>query len=137
MIEIEKPSIDCVELSDDNRYGKFVIEPLEKGYGVTLGNSLRRILLSSIPGAAVTSIHIDGVQHEFSTVPGVKEDVSQIILNIKQLAIKCNSDEPQTVIINKTDEGEVFAKDIITTDAVEILNGDLKLATLDLSLIHI
>ena len=108
MIEIEKPSIDCVELSDDNRYGKFVIEPLEKGYGVTLGNSLRRILLSSIPGAAVTSIHIDGVQHEFSTVPGVKEDVSQIILNIKQLAIKC-----------------------ITTDAVEILNGDLKLATLD------
>ena len=131
MIEIEKPSIDCVELSDDNRYGKFVIEPLEKGYGVTLGNSLRRILLSSIPGAAVTSIHIDGVQHEFSTVPGVKEDVSQIILNIKQLAIKCNSDEPQTVIINKTDEGEVFAKDIITTDAVEILNGDLKLATLD------
>lgn len=131
MIEIEKPSIDCVELSEDNRYGKFVIEPLEKGYGVTLGNSLRRILLSSIPGAAVTSIHVDGVQHEFSTVPGVKEDVSQIILNIKQLAIKCTSDEPQTIIINKTDEGIVTAGDIITTDAVEILNPDLKLATLD------
>lgn len=131
MIEIEKPSIDCVELSEDNTYGKFVVEPLEKGYGVTLGNSLRRILLSSIPGAAVTSIHIDGVQHEFSTVPGVKEDVSQIILNVKMLAIKSTSDEPQTIIINKSEEGVVYARDIITTDAVEILNGDLPIATLD------
>ena len=113
MIEIEKPRIECVEQSDDNTYGKFVVEPLERGYGVTLGNSLRRILLSSIPGAAVTSIKIDGVLHEFSTVPGVKEDVAEIILNIK------------------TEEGEITAGDIITTDAVEVLNKDLHIATLD------
>lgn len=131
MIEIEKPRIECVEQSDDNTYGKFVAEPLERGYGVTLGNSLRRILLSSIPGAAVTSIKIDGVLHEFSTVPGVKEDVAEIILNIKTLALKSNSDEPQIIIIDATEEGEITAGDIITTDAVEVLNKDLHIATLD------
>ena len=131
MIEIEKPRIECVEQSDDNTYGKFVVEPLERGYGVTLGNSLRRILLSSIPGAAVTSIKIDGVLHEFSTVPGVKEDVAEIILNIKSLALKSSSDEPQIIIIDATEEGEVTAGDIITTDAVEVLNKDLHIATLD------
>lgn len=131
MIEIEKPRIECVEQSDDNTYGKFVVEPLERGYGVTLGNSLRRILLSSIPGAAVTSIKIDGVLHEFSTVPGVKEDVAEIILNIKTLALKSNSDEPQIIIIDATEEGEITAGDIITTDAVEVLNKDLHIATLD------
>ena len=124
MIEIEKPRIECVEQSDDNTYGKFVVEPLERGYGVTLGNSLRRILLSSIPGAAVTSIKIDGVLHEFSTVPGVKEDVAEIILNIKSLALKSTSDEPQIIIIDASEEGEVTAGDIITTDAVEVLNKD-------------
>ena len=131
MIEIEKPRIECVEQRDDNTYGKFVVEPLERGYGVTLGNSLRRILLSSIPGAAVTSIKIDGVLHEFSTVPGVKEDVAEIILNIKTLALKSNSDEPQIIIIDATEEGEITAGDIITTDAVEVLNKDLHIATLD------
>ena len=131
MIEIEKPRIECVEQSDDNTYGKFVVEPLERGYGVTLGNSLRRILLSSIPGAAVTSIKIDGVLHEFSTVPGVKEDVAEIILNIKTLALKSNSDEPQIIIIDATEEGEITAGDIITTDAGEVLNKDLHIATLD------
>ena len=131
MIEIEKPRIECVEQSDDNTYGKFVVEPLERGYGVTLGNSLRRILLSSMPGAAVTSIKIDGVLHEFSTVPGVKEDVAEIILNIKTLALKSNSDEPQIIIIDATEEGEITAGDIITTDAVEVLNKDLHIATLD------
>lgn len=131
MIEIEKPRIECVEQSDDNTYGKFVVEPLERGYGVTLGNSLRRILLSSIPGAAVTSIKIDGVLHEFSTVPGVKEDVAEIILNIKTLALKSNSDEPQIIIIDATEEGEITAGNIITTDAVEVLNKDLHIATLD------
>lgn len=131
MIEIEKPRIEMVEHSEDDRYGKFVVEPLERGYGVTLGNSLRRILLSSIPGAAVTSIKIDGVLHEFSTVPGVKENVSQIILNIKSLALKCDSDEPQTIIINKEDEGEVTGQDIITTEEVEVLNKDHHIATLD------
>lgn len=131
MIEIEKPSIECVEQSDDNTYGKFIVEPLERGYGVTLGNSLRRILLSSIPGAAVTSIKIDGVLHEFSTVPGVKEDVAEIILNIKSLALKCSSDEPQVILIDSNEEGEVTADDIIVNDAVEVLNKDLHIATLD------
>ncbi len=91
MIEIEKPKIECVEASEDNKYGKFVVEPLERGYGTTLGNSLRRMLLSSLPGVAATSVKIDGVLHEFSTVPGVKEDVTEIILNIKNLAIKLHS----------------------------------------------
>ena len=131
MIEIEKPKIECVASSEDCRYGKFVVEPLEKGYGTTLGNSLRRILLSSLPGSAVTSIKIDGVLHEFSTVPGVVEDVADIILNIKSLALKSDSDEPQTIIIDKSEAGEIKASDIQTTEAVEILNGDLHIATLD------
>ena len=131
MIEIEKPKIECVASSEDCRYGKFVVEPLEKGYGTTLGNSLRRILLSSLPGSAVTSIKIDGVLHEFSTVPGVVEDVADIILNIKSLALKSDSDEPQTIIIDATEPGEIKASDIKTTDAVEVLNGDLHIATLD------
>ena len=97
MIEIEKPRVECVEVSDDSRYGKFVVEPLERGYGITLGNSLRRILLSSLPGVAVNSIKIDGILHEFSTIPGVKEDVTEIILNIKKLAIKLHADGPKTM----------------------------------------
>ena len=131
MIEIEKPKIECVASSEDCKYGKFVVEPLEKGYGTTLGNSLRRILLSSLPGSAVTSIKIDGVLHEFSTVPGVVEDVADIILNIKSLALKSDSDEPQTIIIDATEPGEIKASDIKTTDAVDVLNGDLHIATLD------
>ncbi len=131
MIEIEKPRIECVALSDDNTYGKFVVEPLEKGYGTTLGNSLRRILLSSLPGTAVTSIKIDGVLHEFSTVPGVVEDVADIILNIKSLALKSDTDEIQTMIIDATEPGEITAADIIAPEAIEILNGDLHIATLD------
>ena len=131
MREIEKPKIECVASSEDCKYGKFVVEPLEKGYGTTLGNSLRRILLSSLPGSAVTSIKIDGVLHEFSTVPGVVEDVADIILNIKSLALKSDSDEPQTIIIDATEPGEIKASDIKTTDAVEVLNGDLHIATLD------
>lgn len=131
MIEIEKPRIECVALNDDNTYGKFVVEPLEKGYGTTLGNSLRRILLSSLPGSAVTSIKIDGVLHEFSTVPGVVEDVADIILNIKSLALKSDTDEAQTMIIDATEPGEITAADIIAPEAIEILNGDLHIATLD------
>ena len=131
MIEIEKPNIERVAMSDDNTYGKFVVEPLEKGYGTTLGNSLRRILLSSLPGTAITSIKIDGVLHEFSTVPGVVEDVADIILNIKSLALKSDTDEPQIIVIDANGPGEVTAADIITTESVEILNGDLHIATLD------
>ncbi|MBO5141213.1 MAG: DNA-directed RNA polymerase subunit alpha, partial [Peptococcaceae bacterium] len=131
MIEIEKPNIECVEKSDDNTYGKYVVEPLEKGYGTTLGNSLRRILLSSLPGAAVTSIKINGVLHEFSTVPGVVEDVADIVLNIKSLALKSDAEEPQIIVIDFHGPGEVTAADIITTESVEVLNGDLHIATLD------
>ena len=100
MIEIEKPKIEIVEMSDDNRYGKFVIEPLERGFGLTLGNSLRRVLLSSLPGAAVTSIRVDGVLHELSVIPGVKEDLVEIILNLKELCIKMDGDQPQVMTIN-------------------------------------
>ncbi|WP_227764164.1 DNA-directed RNA polymerase subunit alpha [Zhaonella formicivorans] len=131
MLEIEKPKIECVERSEDNRYGKFVVEPLERGYGITLGNSLRRILLSSLPGAAVTSIKIDGVLHEFSTIPGVVEDTTDIILNLKSLSIKLHTDEPVTVRIEAEGEGEVTAGDIIANADVEILNPDLHIATLD------
>jgi len=131
MIEIEKPRIECVELRDDNRYGKFVVEPLERGYGITLGNSLRRILLSSLPGVAVTSVRIDGVLHEFSTIPGVAEDVTEIILNLKELSAKLYTDEPKTVTINAQGEGEIKAGDIIVDDEVEILNPDLHIATLN------
>ncbi len=131
MIGMEKPKIECVELAEDNSYGKFVVEPLERGYGITLGNSLRRILLSSLPGAAVTSVKIDGVLHEFSTIPGVVEDVTDIILNLKQLSLKVHSDEPKTLRIEAEGEGEVKAGDIHTDADVEILNPDLHIATLD------
>ena len=131
MIEIEKPRIECVEISEDDRYAKFVIEPLERGYGTTLGNSLRRMLLSSLPGVASTSVKIDGVLHEFSTVPGVKEDVTEIILNIKNLVIKLHSDGPKTVYINQEGAGGICARDIKHDADVEILNGDMHIATLD------
>lgn len=131
MIEMEKPNIECVDMSEDGRYGKFVVTPLERGYGTTLGNSLRRILLSSLPGAAATSIKIDGVQHEFSTVPGVKEDVSEIILNIKKIALKIHGDLPKTVYIEAKGAQEITAGDIIRDDDVEIFNPDLHIATLN------
>lgn len=130
MIEIEKPKIETVEISDDATYGKFIIEPLERGYGTTLGNSLRRVLLSSLPGAAVTSVQIDGVLHEFSTVDGVVEDVTEIILNLKKLALKIYSDEEKTLEIDAEGEGTVTAGDIIHDSDVEILNPDLHIATL-------
>ena len=131
MIEIEKPRVECVEVSDDSRYGKFVVEPLERGYGITLGNSLRRILLSSLPGVAVNSIKIDGILHEFSTIPGVKEDVTEIILNIKKLAIKLHADGPKTIYINHEGAGEICARDIKCDSDVEIINGDLHIAELN------
>lgn len=130
MIEIEKPKIETVETSDDASYGKFVVEPLERGYGTTLGNSLRRILLSSLPGAAVTSVQLENVLHEFSTVDGVMEDVTTIILNIKNLAMKLYSDEDKTLEIDVEGEGDVTAADIIHDSDVEILNPDLHIATL-------
>lgn len=131
MIEIEKPRIECIEASEDEKYAKFVIEPLERGYGTTLGNSLRRMLLSSLPGVASTSVKIDGVLHEFSTIPGVKEDVTEIILNIKNLAIKLHSDGPKTIYINQEGAGEICARDIKHDADVEIINEDLHIATLD------
>lgn len=131
MIGMEKPKIECVELAEDHSYGKFVVEPLERGYGITLGNSLRRILLSSLPGAAVTSVKIDGVLHEFSTIPGVVEDVTDIILNLKQLSLKVHSDETKTLRIEAEGEGVVKAGDIHSDADVEILNPDLHIATLD------
>ncbi len=131
MIEIEKPTIECFELSEDNTYGKFVVEPLERGYGTTLGNSLRRILLSSLPGSAVTSIKINGVLHEFSTIPSVKEDVSEIILNLKDLAVKLTGEGTRTVMIDAEGPGAVTAGDIIADVDVEILNPDLHIATLE------
>jgi DNA-directed RNA polymerase subunit alpha len=130
MIEIEKPKIETVEISDDSKYGKFVIEPLERGYGTTLGNSLRRILLSSLPGAAVTAIQIDGVLHEFSTIDGVVEDVTTIILNVKKLALKIYSDEEKTLEIDVRGEGPITAADITHDSDIEVLNPDLHIATL-------
>ncbi|MDQ0286127.1 DNA-directed RNA polymerase subunit alpha [Desulfofundulus luciae] len=130
MLEIEKPKIECVESSPDNTYAKFVVEPLERGYGITLGNSLRRILLSSLPGAAVTSVKIEGVLHEFSTIPGVREDVTDIILNLKNLCLKLHTDEEKILRIEAKGEGEVKAGDIIHDQDVEILNPDLHIATL-------
>ncbi|VBB04864.1 rna polymerase alpha dna-directed subunit chain nucleotidyltransferase transferase transcription transcriptase [Lucifera butyrica] len=129
MIEIEKPKIEIVEISEDNRYGKFVWEPLERGYGITLGNSLRRVLLSSLSGAAVTSVKIDGVLHEFSTIPGVREDVTDVILNLKELCLKMHSDEPKVLRIEALGEAEVTAGDIIVSPDVEVLNPELHLAT--------
>ncbi|MGE8207272.1 DNA-directed RNA polymerase subunit alpha [Heyndrickxia sp. NPDC080065] len=130
MIEIEKPKIETVEVNDDTSFGKFVVEPLERGYGTTLCNTKRRILLSSLPGAAVTSIQIDGVMHEFSTIEGVVEDVTSIILNIKKLALKIYSDEEKTLEIDVQGEGVVTAADITHDSDVEILNPDLYIATL-------
>ncbi len=132
MFDFEKPKIDIVEISEDNRYGRFVVEPLERGYGTTLGNSLRRIMLSSLPGAAISSVKIDGVLHEFSTVPGVKEDVSELILNIKRLAIKNNSDsfEPKVAYIEFEGEGIVTGADIQADPDIEIINPESVIATL-------
>lgn len=130
MIEMEKPRVECVEKSADGKYAKFEVEPLERGYGITLGNSIRRVLLSSLPGAAPISVKIDGVLHEFSTIPGVKEDVTEIILNIKRLIAKLYSDVPKTVYIEASGEGEVCARDIRCDHEVEIINGDLHIATL-------
>lgn len=130
MIEIEKPKIEIAETNDDGTYGKFVVEPLERGYGTTLGNSLRRILLSSLPGAAVTSVQIDGVLHEFSTIPGVVEDTTEIILNLKKLALKIHSDEEKVLEIDAEGGGAVLAGDIRADSDVEILNPDLHIASL-------
>lgn len=130
MIEIEKPKIECVEMSEDFKYGKFVVEPLERGNGTTLGNSLRRILLSSLPGAAVTQVKIDGVLHEFSIVPGVTEDVTEIILNIKNLALRMHGENNKVIKIDAQGEKVVTAKDIIADPDIEIINPDLYIATL-------
>ena len=129
--KIEKPDIETVELKSNGTYGKFVLEPLERGYGTTIGNSLRRVLLSSLPGVAVTSIKIDGVHHELSTIPGVKEDVSEIVLNLKGLTAKLYCDGPKTVYIEADGECEVTAADIKTDSEVEILVPDMHIATLD------
>jgi len=129
MIEIEKPTI-TKEVDENGQYGKFVVEPLERGYGTTLGNALRRIMLSSLPGAAVTSVKIDGVLHEFSTIPGVKEDVTEIILNLKKLAVRLNGDDTKRVIINAVGPCEVTAADIQGDSEMEIFNPDLHIATL-------
>ena len=131
MIEIEKPQIECIETPGDASYGKYVIEPLERGYGTTLGNALRRILLSSLPGTAATSIKIAGVQHEFSTIPGVKEDVTEIVLNVKNLLTKLHRDAVKTVFIEAAGPCEVTAGDIKTDGEVEVLNPELHIATLD------
>ncbi|MCR5332133.1 MAG: DNA-directed RNA polymerase subunit alpha [Lachnospiraceae bacterium] len=130
MFDFEKPSIEITEISDDKKYGRFVVEPLERGYGTTLGNALRRIMLSSLPGSAVSSVKIAGVVHEFCGIPGVKEDVTEIIMNIKSLAIKNNSNEPKTAYIDFEGEGVVTAGDIRVDSDVEILNPELVIATL-------
>ena len=143
MVRIIEPKIEMVDLKPDGTYGKFVVEPLDRGFGTTLGNSLRRVLLSSLPGVAVTSIKIDGIQHEFSTIPGVKEDVTEIVLNIKGLTAKLYSDMPKIVYIDAQGECEVTAGDIQCDSDVEILDPSMHIATLgegatlSLSLIHI
>ncbi|MBR6159840.1 MAG: DNA-directed RNA polymerase subunit alpha, partial [Lachnospiraceae bacterium] len=133
MFDFEKPRIEIAEISEDKRYGRFVVEPLERGYGTTLGNSLRRIMLSSLPGAAVSQIKIEGVLHEFSSIPGVKEDVTEIIMNIKSLAIRNNSssNEPKIAVLEYEGEGVVTAADIRVDQDIEILNPDIKIATLN------
>lgn len=130
MIEFEKPVIEIVDKKEDDTYGRFVIEPLERGYGTTLGNSLRRIMLSSLPGVAVTSVKIEGVLHEFSTIPGVKEDVIEILLNLKGLAAEIYTDEPKVIYIEASEEGEITAGDIIADSDVDILNPEMHIATL-------
>ncbi len=129
MIEFEKPRIECLKLDNDNMYAKFMCEPLERGYGITLGNSLRRILLSSLPGAAITSIKVDGIQHEFSTIPGVVEDLVEIILNLKNVRLKIFDNEEKVLRIDFDGEGEVTAGNIVGGSNVEILNPDLHIAT--------
>ncbi len=131
MLEMEKPRIDCVEKDSDTNYGKFVIEPLERGYGTTLGNSLRRVLLSSLPGAAVTSVKIDGVLHEFSTIPNILEDTTEIILNIKKLILKYDGNERKIIRLEQQGKKHITAADITRDAEVEILNPDLHLATMD------
>lgn len=133
MLEFKKPQIEIKELSADGKYGCFIVEPLERGYGITLGNSLRRILSSSLPGSAISSIKIDGVLHEFSSIPGVKEDVIEILLNIKEIAIKDSSDneEPKVIYLEKSGEGEVTAADIKCGPEIEILNPTLHIASLN------
>ena len=133
MLNFENPNIEIVEISEDKKYGRFVVEPLERGYGITLGNSLRRIMLSSLPGAAVSQIKIEGVLHEFSAIPGVKEDVTEILMNIKELAIRNNSssDEPKTAYIEFEGEGVVTAADIQVDSDIEIINPDLVIAHLN------
>ena len=129
MIEFEKPNIECLEINEDSNYAKFVCEPLERGYGVTIGNSLRRILLSSLPGSAITSVKIDGVVHEFSTIPNVVEDVPEIVINLKNVRLKTFDNDEKMIRIDFKGEGEVTAADIITDSSVEILNPDLHIAT--------
>ena len=131
MIGIEKPRIETAEISPDGTYAKIVVEPLERGYGITLGCSLRRILLSSLPGFAITSVKIDGVLHEFSTIPGVKEDVTEIVLNLKRVILKMHGDEPKTLYVEATGEGEIVAGDIKSDSEVEILNPESHICTLD------
>ena len=133
MFDFQKPKIEIAEISEDKKYGKFVVEPLERGYGTTLGNSLRRIMLSSLPGAAVSQVKIDGVLHEFSSIPGVKEDVTEIIMNIKNLAIRNNSstNEPKVAYIEFEGEGVVTAADIQVDSDIQILNPDLVIANLN------
>lgn len=128
---MEKPKIQCVEQNDDKTYGRFVVEPLERGYGITLGNALRRVLLSSLPGAAVTSVKIDGVLHEFSTIPGVFEDTTDLILNLKGLIVKLHADEEKILTLEAQGEGEISGRDIKCSSEVEILNPDHHIATLD------
>ncbi len=130
MIEFEKPKIECLKLDNDNMYAKFVCEPLERGYGITIGNSIRRILLSSLPGAAITSIKVDGVQHEFTTIPGIIEDVVEIILNLKSVRLKITDNEVKNLRIDVDDEGEVTAADITTDGTVEILNPSQHICTI-------
>ena len=129
MIEFEKPNIERLAISEDESYGKFVCEPLERGYGMTIGNSLRRILLSSLPGAAITTVKIEGALHEFSTIPNVIEDVPEIIVNLKSVRLKMHDNETKTIKIDFNNEGEVKAGDIITDSSIEILNPDLHIAT--------
>ena len=131
MIGIEKPKVETLDLAPDGTYGKVVLEPLERGYGTTIGNSLRRVLLSSLPGYAITSVKIDGVLHEFSTIPGVKEDVTEIVLNLKSVILKIHGEDPKTVYIEANGAGVVTAGDISHDSEVEILNPDLHICTLD------
>jgi DNA-directed RNA polymerase subunit alpha len=131
MIEIERPRIECVEQNENRTYARYVVEPLERGYGVTLGNSLRRVLLSSLPGASVTTVRIDGVLHEFSSIPGVVEDVTDMILNLKMMALKIYGDEPQILRVEAEGPGELTAEDIVKNSQVDILNPTLHIATLE------